>query len=238
MTEGQSIAVADIGGLVFTPVGNNTGSFTFQVQDNGGIANSGVDLDQSPNRFTITQNAPPTVAAGGTLNYTENATSFVDQTIAITDPNNPNMTGAKVAITAGFDNTQDVLSFTPVGTITGIYNPLTGVLTLSGTDSQANYELALESVTYQNTSDNPSTAQRTVSYTVNDGTVDSAPGTATINVAAVNDAPVITATGGSTAYVENAAAVKIDGSLTVTDPDSSIFPPRSGSRPASRTATP
>ena len=61
-----------------------------------------------------------------------------------------------------------------------------------------------------------------MSYTVNDGFVDSAAGTATINVAAVNDAPVITPTGGSTAYVENAAAVTIDGSLTVTDPDSSI----------------
>ena len=103
------------------------------MQDNGGIANGGVDTDQSPNSFTITQNTPPTVAAGGTLNYTENATSFIDQTIAITDPNNPNMTGAKVTITTGFDNTQDELSFTPVGSITGIYNALTGELTLSGT---------------------------------------------------------------------------------------------------------
>src|SRR5438067_1727588 len=28
-------------------------SFTFQVQDNGGTAHSGVDLDQSPNTLTI-----------------------------------------------------------------------------------------------------------------------------------------------------------------------------------------
>ncbi|MBR1266842.1 cadherin domain-containing protein [Bradyrhizobium sp. AUGA SZCCT0222] len=164
----------------------------------------------------------PTVAAGDTLNYTENATSIVDPTITITDPDNATMAGARVAITGGFNNTQDVLSFTPVGFITGTYDPVTGVLTLTGTDTQANYELALESVTYQNTSDNPTTAPRTLSYTVSDGTLDSAAATATINVAAVNDVPVVTPTGGSTAYTENAAAVVIDGALTVTDPDSQI----------------
>ncbi|MBR1215629.1 Ig-like domain-containing protein [Bradyrhizobium sp. JYMT SZCCT0180] len=164
----------------------------------------------------------PTVAAGDTLNYTENATSVVDPTITITDPDNATMTGARVAISGGFDNTQDVLNFTPVGAITGTYDPVTGVLTLTGTDTQANYELALESVTYQNTSDNPTTVQRTLSYIVNDGTLDSAAATATINVASVNDAPVVTPTGGSTAYTENAAAAVIDGALTVTDPDSSI----------------
>ena len=91
-----------------------------------------------------------------------------------------------------------------------------------GTASQAAYETVLGTVTYQNTSDNPSTAQRTVSYVVNDGFVNSAAGTATVNVTAVNDAPAITPSGGSTAYIENAAAVTVDGTLTVTDPDSSI----------------
>ena len=48
---GQSISAADIaaGNLVFTPTANANGvgyaSFTFQVQDDGGTANGGVDLD-------------------------------------------------------------------------------------------------------------------------------------------------------------------------------------------------
>ena len=67
----------------------------------------------------------PTVTAGDTLSYTENATSVIDSTITITDPDNANMASAKVAITTGFDSTQDVLSFTPVGAITGSYNPAT-----------------------------------------------------------------------------------------------------------------
>jgi hypothetical protein len=44
------------------------------------------------------------------------------------------------------------------------------VLTLSGTDTLANYQAALESVTYQNTSNNPSPNIRRITFTVNDGT--------------------------------------------------------------------
>ncbi len=44
-------------GLVFTPAANANGttyaSFTFQVQDDGGTANSGVDLDLTPNLITF-----------------------------------------------------------------------------------------------------------------------------------------------------------------------------------------
>ena len=50
------MSVADIsaGKLKFTPAANANGAgyatFTFQVQDDGGTANGGVDLDQSPTR--------------------------------------------------------------------------------------------------------------------------------------------------------------------------------------------
>ena len=59
MTAGQLVSVADItaGLLVFTPAANANGtgyaSFTFQVQDDGGTANGGVNLDQSANTMTI-----------------------------------------------------------------------------------------------------------------------------------------------------------------------------------------
>src|SRR5207249_3501992 len=59
VTAGQFVSVADINGgkLTFDPAANANGtgyaSFTFQVQDNGGTAHSGVDLDQSPNTLTI-----------------------------------------------------------------------------------------------------------------------------------------------------------------------------------------
>jgi hypothetical protein len=56
---GQTVSVANInlGNLKFTPAANASGagyaSFTFQVQDNGGTANGGMDLDASPNTMTV-----------------------------------------------------------------------------------------------------------------------------------------------------------------------------------------
>lgn len=56
---GDLVSVADImaGNLAFTPELNANGpanvTFTFQVQDDGGAANGGQDLDQTPNTVTI-----------------------------------------------------------------------------------------------------------------------------------------------------------------------------------------
>jgi VCBS repeat-containing protein len=59
VTLGQVIsrAAIDAGKLAFASApdanGDNYASFTFQVQDDGGTADGGVDLDQSPNTFTF-----------------------------------------------------------------------------------------------------------------------------------------------------------------------------------------
>jgi hypothetical protein len=59
VTAGQFVAAADItGGLLkFTPAAGASGtpyaSFTFQVQDNGGTANGGADLDPSSKMMTV-----------------------------------------------------------------------------------------------------------------------------------------------------------------------------------------
>src|SRR5258706_2579051 len=59
VTAGQFVSLADIntGKLVFTPVANANGasyaSFTFQVQDDGGTANGGVDLDTTARTMTV-----------------------------------------------------------------------------------------------------------------------------------------------------------------------------------------
>ncbi len=48
------------GKLKFNPTTGFTGtaSFTFQVQDNGGTNNGGVDLDTTSNQLTINVNEP------------------------------------------------------------------------------------------------------------------------------------------------------------------------------------
>ncbi len=71
-------------------------------------------------------------------------------------------------------------------------------MTLTGTDTVANYQTALESVTYTDTSENPSTAARTVTFTADDGQAvnhQSAGSNHTITVASVDDAPTVTVPG-------------------------------------------
>ena len=66
-----------------------------------------------------------------------------------------------------------MLGFANTANITGNWNAATGILTLSGSDTLADYQAALRAVTYQDTSANPNTATRTVSFEVNDGLGDS-----------------------------------------------------------------
>ena len=68
---GQFIPVADItaGKLVFTAAGGatatpNYATFTFQVQDNGGVTGGGIDLDASANLVTINLISPTQLQAG------------------------------------------------------------------------------------------------------------------------------------------------------------------------------
>src|SRR6185369_13503884 len=96
VTAGQSVAVADInaGNLKFFPDGNENGTpyatFTFQVQDNGGTANGGVDLDQSANTMTINVNSVNDEPAGANNTVSTNedtAYTFTAAEFGFTDPN-------------------------------------------------------------------------------------------------------------------------------------------------------
>ena len=117
-------------------------------------------------------NDAPTVAgAGGTLAYTEgDGAQVIDAALTIGDVDTANIASATITLSAGFVSAEDVLAFTNTAAITGVYNAVTGVLTLTGSDTLANYEAALESITYTNTNtDNPNTGARTVTWVVNDG---------------------------------------------------------------------
>ncbi len=143
---------------------------------------------------TAVTDAPVVTTSSGTTSYTENGTgTAIDAGLTVSDIDSTNLSSATVGITGNFAAAEDVLGFTDQNGITGTYDTATGVLTLTGSASVANYQAALRSVTYANTSDNPSTATRTVTFMVNDGALDSAPATRAVSVTAVNDAPVVTA---------------------------------------------
>ncbi|MFM7035960.1 MAG: hypothetical protein ACKOYJ_12400, partial [Planctomycetia bacterium] len=189
------------------------------------VSDNGVALAGASNTVVITGvNDAPVVAPSGSLAYTENgAAAAINSALTVTDVDSTNLTGATVSITAGF-TAGDVLGFTTQNGITGSYNSATGVLTLSGSATVANYQAALRSVTYSSTSDNPTatSASRTVSWRVNDGSAAnnlSSVATSTVTITAVNDAPVVTPSG-SLAYTENGAAAAVNPAITVTDADS------------------
>ena len=88
-----------------------------------------------------------------------------------------------MTVSSNYVNGQDTLAFTNQAGITGVWTPATGVLALSGSATVAQYQAALRSITYVNTSDAPNTSTRTVSFVVNDGALASNTATRDITVA-------------------------------------------------------
>ncbi len=126
----------------------------------------------------------------GGISYNENdPATILDNTIVLSDVDHTQLVSATVTISGNYANNQDILTFTNTPNITGSFNATTGVLTLTGSDTVANYQAALRSVSYKNTSDNPSILMRTVSWVVNDGSNNANAAISTIKVTAVNDAP-------------------------------------------------
>ncbi|MBL8244599.1 MAG: hypothetical protein JNL89_10425 [Rhodanobacteraceae bacterium] len=164
-------------------------------------------------------NTRPVLTAGATLNYAENqAATAIDATITVADAEQANLVSASVQITTNYQNGADELACPGAcGGLTASFAPASGTLTLSGTASLATYQTVLRSVSYRSTSENPSSAPRTVTWIGNDGIDPSLPVTSTINVTASNDPPVLTA-GGTLNFIEGDPAGAI-GAVTVTDPD-------------------
>ena len=169
--------------------------FTVSLNDAGVSGTGGPQTGSDTAVINITAvNDAPILAGieGAALAYTENAGAVViTSSLSASDVDNINLTGATVTISANYAIGQDALGFTNQLGITGSWDVITGVLTLSGTTSVANYETALRSITYTNSSDDPITLTRTISFVVNDGSVSSAPATRNIVVSPVNDAPQV-----------------------------------------------
>src|SRR5438128_2437366 len=126
---------------------------------------------------------------------------------------------AGAAVTIGKLVTGDALAFTNTGGNTGSYNAGTGVLTLNGTHTLANYQAALRSVKYSSSSDDPTLnntkTSRTITWAATDansdavGAATSADVTCSLNGSSVVCSSELTA-GATLAYTEQAAGAVID----------------------------
>ncbi|MBX7448070.1 hypothetical protein GR927_08705 [Mycolicibacterium sp. 3033] len=99
---------------------------------------------KNPDRPTIATIGATIVKVGNTVKPVTSAT--------IIDTDSTMLTGASLAITAGF-RSGDTLAYAAINgnPVTASYNSSTGVLTLSGTATIAQYEQAIEAVTFKAT---------------------------------------------------------------------------------------
>lgn len=105
----------------------------------------------------------------GTYVYEEHdGATQLSNTLTLGDADSTQLTAASVTIATGFDAANDSLSFTALGTITGSYDAVTGILSLSGTASLADYQTVLQSVSYTNAFTTPSIALREFDFLVYD----------------------------------------------------------------------
>ncbi|HVW49858.1 MAG TPA: DUF4347 domain-containing protein [Trinickia sp.] len=213
--------------VTFSSTSTTYGNRTILFQVNDGTKNSALAAD------TIHMTAPPTITTdSGSAVFTagDNSASTpvaIDPGLTVTDGSATTLASATVAITGALDSVHDVLAFTndgsTMGNITASYNGATGVMTLSSagaTATLAQWQSALQSVSYTDTAVTPDTTTRTISFTAVDGAGNtSATATRTVSVTATDQTPIVTTTGGTTNYVGGTSAVTIDGGIAVSDLD-------------------
>ena len=171
-------------------------------------------------------NAPPVLDLNGddpgdgfsaTLNEEDLLVAIVDTDLTITDDDNTMLSGATATITNVLDGNDEFLTVDVTGTnITQSYDPTTGILTLTGEDTVANYESVLRTLSYSNVADDLNPTQRVIEVAVNDGSDDSNTAIATVDIVPFNDAPDIAPIEDGEAFV----GVEFEVMVTVTDPDS------------------
>ena len=181
-------------------------------------------------------NGEGSAGTGFSASFTEGdiPVRIVDTDVSITD-----VDSAIASATITLRNPQDgdvlainaaALALLAGGAITAVVGA--GTITLTGSATEADYQAALQLITFANTSEDPVAGDRTIDIVVTDGEDDSNTATATIAVAAVNDAPVLdldlngegsAGTGFSASFTEGDIPVRIvDTDVSITDVDSAI----------------
>ncbi len=199
------------------------GNFENLVIDKGTVTTNILDNDAPPVLDLDANNSSGATGADYKTTFTEGTAgpgvSIADTDIKITDPDSTLLTGATVTLT----NAQagDALNLgNSVNGISVSTNNQTGTitLTLSGSATLADYMQRIQNITFTNNSHDPSTTPRTITVTVTDGGNYSNVATTTVNVVAVNDAPV--ATGGAVTGTEDTALALTWANFGVSDVDS------------------
>jgi hypothetical protein len=199
------------------PPGTGLDTFTYTLAPGGSTGTVTITVNCTNDAPVLDLNGP---AAGidFTAIFTDGggAVAVVDAAnLTVADVDNPNLASATVTLTDRPDGAVESLSSNTVGTsISAVaYNAATGVLLLNGPDTAANFQTVLRTVTYNNTSPNPNTTARSITFLVNDGADDSAIATSAVTVNSINSAPSFTK-GADQNVLEDAGAQTVNGWAT------------------------
>jgi hypothetical protein len=220
-----------------------TKTLTLLIHDNGNTG--GGDLS-AQDTASIVLDQPPVVdlngaaaGTGATLAYTENAAATAIAPAGVTtDSDSTDFNGGSLTVhfTANgaaedqlsilTDGTVTVSSGTvsvgglAIGTVSGGANGSDLVVSFNTTDATpSSVSTLIEHIGYADNSDNPSTAARTLTFAVDDGDGASGSANATINITAVNDAPVSTITPTTYSATEQTSLSLKNNGLAVSDVD-------------------
>jgi hypothetical protein len=163
-------------------------------------------------------------------------TVVIAPALSIADASTTQLTSATVSIAANFASGEDLLGWNTAiaaaNHITVTASPHSHFITLAPSapdtsESLAAFQAVLRTVTYSDSSGNPSTVPRTVAFTVVDSNSITSSTTTNsqqvVDLTAVNNPPVVTTVPGTGSYVSGSAAILVDGALTETDPDTAIL---------------
>jgi len=224
-----------------TPTATPARTITFQVTNS-------VSEASNVATSTISFAVAPTISLASTSGtYLEGSGwQIIDGGVQVTDAESSTLLSATVAISSGYQSTDDLLQvnpkFLPPGsnTTSGTYegvtytvsgNPLQLVLT--GKASVAIYDSFLQNIQYEDTSLDPSHQQtppaqppvtRQFSFSVNDGITTSSLATKTVTIQTIDNPPTVVTSSGSTTFtIGSGTPVTIDPSVVATDPDTSTI---------------
>ncbi|MBL8827520.1 MAG: tandem-95 repeat protein [Planctomycetaceae bacterium] len=199
-------------------------------------------LDVNDNPPTLNLDSNHSLGAAGldyATTFTEDAgpVKLGDVDLTINDLDSPIINSVVITITNRFDGLNELLAADTAGTtITAVYAG--GTLTLSGADTLAHYQQVLQTVTYENLSNNANLTDRVITFTSSDGSLVGPVATATVHMVGMPDAPTLTSpaliiatedtvlvlnsSSVGTAFVADVDSATLQVSITVTAGDVSL----------------
>ncbi len=171
---GNNPGGSTLGGTLTTTAVDGVATFSNLTLNNSGtgytlhVTQSGL-ASATTNAFNVTSAAPVVTPSGAINTWTVGGAAVaIDAGVTVT-ASDSDLSGGSLTISSGTLQSGDTLHFTNQNGITGSYNSGTGTLTLTGSATVAQYQAALESITFSNASNNPSKTTRAITMIVDDG---------------------------------------------------------------------